>query len=240
MARPRDKLRQRVNADTDKANSSIEKSKVHALPTRLTGVRHGGDVALKRGDDTEWTYSLVTRPIGLFKLAGKGHVQESTTFDVVSLDGKSILQPKLYSFRQDKQYKREVDATFNWDQSQIYYRRGNNKTTGNLNANTLDRMTMTVAMMSTLTPDFKRLTLSVFDGGKLKEVELINEGSETINTSLGKLLAVKVRTRTVGGSSRETLTWFAPSMNNIPVRIEQIKRGELVARLSISRYQSEP
>jgi len=144
------------------------------------------DVALKRGDDTEWTYSLVTRPIGLFKLAGKGHVQESTTFDVVSLDGKSILQPKLYSFRQDKQYKREVDATFNWDQSQIYYRRGNNKTTGNLNANTLDRMTMTVAMMSTLTPDFKRLTLSVFDGGKLKEVELINEGSETINTSLGR------------------------------------------------------
>jgi len=198
------------------------------------------DIELARTENpNEWNYSLVTRPIGLFKLAGKGHVQESSIFTLIDQDGSSVILPQRYRFRQDKQSKRAVDATFNWEQSKLYYQRGNDQSTSELTVSTLDRMTMTVAMMSTLTPDFETFTLSVFDGGRLKEVELVNEGTETLKTALGQVDTVKVRTRNVAGSSRETMTWFAPSLNNLPVRIEQLKRGELVARLSVSRYTPE-
>ncbi len=189
------------------------------------------------GARDEWQYSLITRPMGIFKLAGKGHVQESATFEIVADEKGSTIHPQRYKFRQDDQTKRAIDATFNWGQRQLYFQRGDKSGTAALTAGTLDRMTMTVAMMGTLTPDFQSLTLEVFDGGRLKQVELINEGRETLKTVLGTVETVKVRTRNAASSTRETITWFAPSINNLPVRIEQIKNGDLVARLSLSEYQ---
>ena len=184
----------------------------------------------------EWHYSLSTKPTGLFRLAGKGRVQESATFQVVANDSASILRPHSYEFRQDNEQKRAVDATFIWEQKRLYFKRGNNNGAEDIASNTLDRMTMTVAMMSNLDTKFDTITMAIFDGGKLKEVLLTNEGNETINTQLGDVETVRVRTRSSAGSTRETITWFAPSLNNIPVRIEQLKNGGLVARLSINQY----
>ena len=95
---------------------------------------------------------------------------------------------------------------------------------------------MTVTMMSKITPDFDSYTMAIFDGGALKEVQLVNEGLETLKTTLGDVEAIRVRTKNTAGSRRETITWFAPSLNNIPVRIEQLKDGGLVVRLSINQY----
>ncbi len=194
-------------------------------------------VSLTRLDKPgQWQYSLNTRPTGLFKIAGRGHLQETAVFSVVQNNDALVLQPETYQFRQDNEKKRAVDATFNWQQREIYFQRGNNQSTDVLQDNTLDRMSMTVAMMSNLTPDFQNFTLDVFDSGQIKQMEMINEGGETLRTKLGTLETVRIRTRNVAGSSRETLTWFAPSMNNLPVRIEQQKNGDLVARLSIENY----
>jgi hypothetical protein len=197
-------------------------------------------VSLTRMDKPgQWQYSLSTRPTGLFKIAGRGHVRETAIFSVVQNNDALVLQPETYQFRQDKEQSRAVDATFNWQQRKIYVQRGNNQSTEVLQENTLDRMSMTVAMMSNLTPDFETFTLDVFDSGQIKQVEMINEGGETLRTKLGTLETVRIRTQNVAGSSRETLTWFAPSRNNLPVRIEQQKNGNLVARLSIETYAAD-
>jgi len=80
-----------------------------------------------------WRYSLATRPIGIFKLTGKGRVQESTTFKIDEKDGAKFLQPQSYTYRQDDKESRSVDATFNWEQGKVYFERGGNQATAVLN-----------------------------------------------------------------------------------------------------------
>lgn len=196
-------------------------------------------VELERTDADVWNYSLKTEPQGLFKLAGKGYVLEVASFAVVEQNIGPTIQPKSYKFRQDNQQKRAIDATFNWDQMQLYFSRGVDNAQEALNADTLDRMTMTITMMSTLQPDFENYTLNVFDGGRIKQVLLVNEGTENIKTSLGDLETVRVRTSNLASNRRQTITWFAPKLNNLPVRIEQIKDGKLVARLSVRQYEQK-
>lgn len=187
----------------------------------------------------EWRYSLKTKPKGVFKIAGRGHLREVSIFEVVNgIDG-DIIQPKLYQLRQDNQQKRSIDGSFNWDQHVLYFRHGSDTDTTEITSGTLDRMTMTLTMMSNLTDDFEDTIVDVFDGGRIKQLQLVSQGSETITTAIGKLDTVVVRSSTVGGSSRETITWFAPKLNNVPVKIEQRKHGELVARLSIKRYEAD-
>lgn len=195
---------------------------------------------VQSGSENEWSYSLNTQPAGLFKLTGKGRVQESATFEIVDENNTSTLRPKRYKFRQDNEHRRSIDATFIWEQRQLYFNRGDDNDTSDLALNTLDRMTMTVVMMSNLTTDLTSTTMEIFDGGRLKQVRLVNEGTDELKTVLGTVEAVRVRSRSSAGSTRETITWFAPSLNNIPVRIEQLKNGELVARLSISLYRPTP
>jgi len=204
-------------------------------------VVHAGNarVELEQREDDEWHYSLSTKPTGLFKLAGKGYVTESSTFSVIDDNNQSILEPKSYKFRQDNENKRAIDATFNWGQMQLYFSRGADNKQTTLSAATLDRMTMILTLMSTLKVDFESFTLEVFDGGRIKQLQIANEGTEILTTSLGALEAVRVKTSNVESSRRATVTWFAPALNNLPVQIEQHKDGKLVARLSVSDYTQQ-
>lgn len=193
-------------------------------------------VVLEQRSENEWAYSLNTKPTGLFKLAGKGYVSETSNFTIVNKNNQSILQPNTYKYRQDNEKKRAVDATFNWGQRQLYFSRGEENKQTAISTETLDRMTMTLTMMSTLNEDFDSTTLEVFDGGRIKQLQLLNEGTEILSTRLGTLDTVRVKTSNIESSRRVTLTWFAPALNNLPVRIEQHKEGKLVARLSVSEY----
>ena len=83
---------------------------------------------------------------------------------------------------------------------------------------------------------FSSAELQVLDGGKIKNMRFINEGTQTLNTKLGTFETVVVR-RVRQGSSRETVTWFAPKLNYVPVQIEQLKKGNLVARLKINKLK---
>lgn len=233
-----------VLADDTKA-WALEKTLVPFTASYTVGnnsiVAGRADIELsKMGPENDWHYSLSTKPSGLFRLTGKGRVQESAAFQIVDENTAFIIKPRSYKFRQDREQKRAIDATFIWSQKQLYFKRGKDNDALDINANTLDRMTMTVAMMSNLTPDFDTFTMTIFDGGKLKKLELVNEGIEKIKTVLGEVETVRVRTTNMAGSKRETITWFAPSLNNVPVRIEQLKNGDLVVRLSINLYEPAP
>lgn len=193
-------------------------------------------VMLDKNGANEWVYTLTTEPMGLFKLAGKGRILETSTFAIVDQNNGPIIQPKSYKYRQDNEQKRAIDATFNWGQMQLYFSRGANNTQATLNADTLDRMSMTITLMNKLTTDFESFNLNVFDGGRIKQLQVVNEGTESLSTNLGELTTIRVKTHNLSSSRRETITWFAPALQNLPVQIEQKKDGKLVARLSVSEY----
>ncbi len=190
-------------------------------------------------DGDEWTYSLSTKPTGIFKLTGKGKIQEISVFNVVSSADELQVQPKHYTFRQDEEARRSVDAWFNWDENELTYKTHGEEVTEAFSDPILDRLSVTLSVMGQLQRDgFDEALLQVFDGGNIKTVSFMNEGIETVETRIGPMETIKVRSQTASGSSRQTITWFAPSLDYVPVRIEQRKRGDLVARLTLSSLRN--
>ena len=186
-----------------------------------------------------WHYSLMTKPRGVFKLAGKGNISEYSTFRLISYDGKAELQPQVYQFRQDNERRRAVDASFDWVSRSIEHTYRGKSVSEPFTSPVLDRLTVTLLIMNTLRNDFQRMELPIFDTGRIKAVEFVNTGPETLKTRLGNIETVRVVNRSATGGSRETTTWFAPSLDYLPVKIEHRKRGELVARLSLIRMKNE-
>lgn len=189
---------------------------------------------IKQGND--WVYSLITKPSGIFKLTGKGRIQETA---VMNLSKEQNLQTKTYTYRQDNEARRSVDAWFNWDDKQLKYLKRGEETIEEINDPILDRLSVTLAIMEQLRKGFERAELQVFDNGRVKAVVFDNEGPVNMKTKLGRVDTVQVRSYNRDGvRKRETITWFAPSFGFVPVQIEQRKNGKLVARLKLSKLKN--
>ncbi len=184
-------------------------------------------------DGDLWTYSLNTKPRGIIKLAGKGKINETSTIRFQEIDGRLMIQPQTYQFRQDDERRRAVDATFDWTNNSISHSYRGEQKTETFDAPIIDRLSATLLMMNALRSDFESAKLQVFDTGRLKAVAFENIGPEQLNTPLGKIDTVRVSNQNADGGSRQTITWFAPSLDFVPVKIEHRKRGELVARLNL-------
>lgn len=189
-------------------------------------------LSLKSNGD-EWVYSLITEPSGIFRLTGKGHIQEVSVINV----SQEQLIPKSYSYKQaGNEKKRNIEAIFNWKDQELKIKRKGEEEIEELKDPILDRLSVTLTVMKLVRQGFSQAELQVLDNGKVKSMEFINEGVQTLKTKLGTFETVVVR-RVREGSSRATLTWFAPELNYVPVQIEQLKRGKLVARLKINKLE---
>lgn len=184
-------------------------------------------------DDDLWTYSLETTPRGIIKLTGKGNIREVSTIRFEESDGKLLLLPQNYLYRQDNERRRAVDASFNWVSKNITSNYRGKEIIEEFDEPVIDRLSATLYMMNALRRDFDYIELNVFDTDEIKTVSFTLLGKETLDTPLGKLETLRVLNQKKSGGSRQTTTWFAPSLDYVPVKIEQRKRGELVARLSL-------
>ncbi|PID61223.1 MAG: hypothetical protein CSB44_07910 [Gammaproteobacteria bacterium] len=191
------------------------------------------ELVLSENEDDSWHYVLQTRPRGVFKLAGKGHILEESHFRIVDSENGVELQSIDYKYRQDKERRRSVDATWDWEARAITSTYRGETATFDFAAPVIDRLSVTLLMMNALRHDFYGATIKVFDNHRIKNVELINEGNELLKTPLGDIETIRVTNRNAAGGSRTTTTWFAPSLDYMPIRIEQRKRGKLVARLKL-------
>ena len=185
-----------------------------------------------------WNYSLNTKPRGVFKLAGKGRITEFSILRLIENDGSIELQPQVYQFRQDEERRRAVDASFNWRDNTISHTYRGVQKTDRFTEPVLDRLSVTLVIMNALRNEFDQAELQVFDTGKVKAVAFINDGTEVLDTPLGMIDTVRVINRNASGGSRETTTWFAPSLDYVPIKIEHRKRGDLVARLSLIKLEN--
>ena len=191
----------------------------------------------RQGD--EWIYSLKTKPTGVFKLTGKGKIQEVSVFSIGKSTDTLTLQPQRYTYRQDEEARRSVDAWFDWDDNQLTYKRRGKEVTEGFSDPLLDRLSVTLTVMDALRTDsFEQAELKVFDNGRVKTMLFANEGEENVPTKMGDLKTIRVRSNAVGSSSRHTTTWFAPDLDFVPVKIEQYKRDKLVARLTLTKLKN--
>ena len=189
-------------------------------------------------DGDIWRYSLVTKPRGLLKLAGKGRIREASTIEFVESDGRLMIQPQTYTYRQDDERRRAVDAIFDWTNKNITYAYRDEELTESFDEPIIDRLSATLLMMNVLRHDFESMELQVFDTGRISSVAFTRESNETLDTPLGKIDTIRVTNRNAAGSNRETTTWFAPSLDYVPIKIEHRKRGDLVVRLNLLKLDN--
>jgi len=188
---------------------------------------------------SNWIYSLKTKPTGVFKLTGKGNIQEISEFTVSSSTDSLELKPQRYTYRQDKETRRSVDAWFDWSKNQLTFKRRGEETSESINGPLVDRLSVTLTVIDALQRQgFEQTRLNVFDNGRVKTMLFTNEGVESVETRMGKLETIRVRSAAVGGGTRHTTTWFAPQLGYVPVKIEQFKREKLVARLTLSTLRN--
>ncbi len=193
-----------------------------------------GDARLTLSNEGDlWEYSLDIKPKGVFKLAGKGRINEKSTFKLVESDGEVFLHPQSYEYSQDDERRRAVSASFDWNNNNMTYEYRGKTVTESFTDPLLDRLTVTLLIMNSLRHDFVKAELPVFDSARIKQVDFVNEGHESLRTSQGRIDTIRVTNHNSTGGSRETITWFAPSLDYLPVKIEHKKRGELVVRLSL-------
>lgn len=198
-------------------------------------------LTLSKLDDSLWRYQLTTSPIGVFKLTGKGNIEETSTLQFIQAPEEGLLlRGASYQYRQDKERRRAVDATFDWAAETLEWtRRGETQSAPLTDGPIIDRLSVTLAVMSALRQGKETMQYRVFDNGRIKNVIFSVQGEDQLDTSLGSLDTVRVLRINAEGSSRSTITWFAPSLNYVPVKIEQLKRGELVARLTLKSLKND-
>jgi len=195
-------------------------------------------LSLTEQDAGLWIYQLRTRPTGVFKLTGKGNIEETALLQFEEREEGFALLPRSYTYRQDDEKRRAVDATFDREDGKLIWSRRGETGEFELDEPVLDRLSVTLAVMSALRQGEERTEYQVFDSGRLKAVIFEDEGTETLDTSMGTLETVRVLRSNAEGSSRSTVTWFAPSLDFMPVKIEQYKRDDLVARLTLTTLKS--
>jgi len=232
------------------AGISLSIGAVHAQPPEFApfevvyevGNNHinaGSAVLQLTQDGGEWVYSLRTKPTGVFKLTGKGKIEEISVFKVSDATDRLDIKPQRYTYRQDNETRRSVDAWFDSSKNQLTYQRRGEEVTESIDGPLLDRLSVTLSVIDELQRDgFKQTQLQVFDNGRVKTMMFTNEGTETVKSGKRQLETIRVRSAAVGGGTRHTTTWFAPELGYVPVKIEQFKRDKLVARLTLKKLRN--
>lgn len=89
-----------------------------------------------------------------------------------------------------------------------------------------DRLSIQIAVSATLVQGREPKSMLMVNGDKTREYTYSRGASQSLDTKLGNLETV-IYESTRPGSSRVSKVWHAPSLEYLPVRAEQIRKGKV-------------
>lgn len=181
----------------------------------------------------DWRYYSQVKPQGLYALL-IGTVEDEAWLETHT-DG---LRPLRFVHDQDGDDD-DLRIDFNWAAGEARVEREGKRHRVPLQPGTHDQFSAILAVMQAFANGRDRLEMSsIDDDGELEPLVFVRTREVTIETPMGRYDTVHVR-RVRKNNKRETETWLAPSLGWIPVRIEQHKRGDLVARMELIGLNGE-
>ncbi len=180
------------------------------------------------------SYSM---PVGL--LAFKKDETRNEQSEGLIINGQ--IQPYLYSYLQVRNNKthRQVELNFDWKQNKVtnHHKHKKNKWRMPVPDLTVDKLSYQLMLMLKLAsnPD-DNFSVTVADGGKLKEYFFEIMGEERVYTSLGSYKALKIQHQRYKKEKQITL-WCAPELNFLPVKIIQEEEGKPTFVSTLISYQ---
>lgn len=183
-------------------------------------------LSLKKADDG-WHYETYAEAAGLAAMFSDDTITESTLFQV----DQNGLRPLHYRYlRSSDKHGKDLQTEFDWEKAVATVKNKGESTTVELKDGTLNEHAVTVALILALKSGFSEKTYTVLDETTLDSQTYTCAGEETVKVPAGKFDAVKV-VRTHG--SRETIGWYAPMQNYLPVKIQSFKNGKLQSEMEL-------
>ena len=170
----------------------------------------------------EYVYELVTQARGLARLVRSGTARETSHF----LFNEAGFTPIRYQLDDGtKKVENDTDIKFDWDAGIAHSLYKEEPKEIEITAGMLDRMTADIVTIQTLRNGAVPTSYEITDRNSVRIYEFTFQGEETVSVPAGDFHAVKYR-RQRPGSSRATIIWYAPEVDYLPVKIQQLKRGK--------------
>lgn len=186
--------------------------------------RVGDSVFTLRYDPDEERYTFETRSEFrslLLRLAAPRPIVEHSEFTIVDGD----IRPLAFSYEDGTRGgRRNLRLRFDWPAHRLVVERDGAREELVLPAHTLDRASARIALMRDLASSAQAGRYRIADPAEIRSYDYRAEGLEIVTTAAGRFEAQRV-VQQRPGSSRRTLTWAAPSLEFLPVRIEQRRDG---------------
>jgi len=92
---------------------------------------------------------------------------------------------------------------------------------------TQDRSSIQIAVTTALLRGVEPGTIALIDDNKIKRYVYTKKEQAPMDSPLGKVDTVLYESTREGGSSRTSRFWMAPSLEYLPVRAEQVRKGKV-------------
>lgn len=185
-------------------------------------------------DNGGWHYRSVTEATGLARLFVSGKAIESSRLE----SHEGALRPRVYDHTEPDE-EDNVRVDFDWDTRTATARDADGIRTLDLEADTVDGFAATLTMIQRIARGAKDIRIATIDDeGEHETLVFRRTGHESISVPLGTFDTVRVE-RVRKGKDRQTITWLAPELDWVAVRIEQRKDGDLSGRLELTGLQGE-
>lgn len=189
---------------------------------------------LTRTAANAYTYRSRNVARGIFKLAFPDAISQTSTFTVV--DGE--IRPATYHADDgEPESDKAVTLRFDWQSGRVTGIAEKKPIDLALPRGTQDSLSVQIELMRELAAGRSPKGFWLIDNDEVKEYKYTREGTETLDTPLGKLESVRYRSEHAG-SDRVTRLWLAPALGYLPIRAERSRAGKIDFSLVIRELKT--
>ncbi len=222
----------RVSASTDVAAPAPFVAK---FAIEWKGITAGfSTLELIRTAPDRYTYRSRNLARGIFRLAFPDAISQESTLSIVN----SEVRPLSYHADDgERDSDKAVTLQFDWQARRVTGIAEKKPVDLALQSGTQDSLSVQIALMQELAAGRSPKSFWLIDDDAIKEYTYTREGTEILDTPLGKLEAIIYRSERAG-SDRVTRLWLAPSLGYLPVRAERSRAGRIDFGLSIRELKT--
>ena len=181
-----------------------------------------------------WTIESQTKASGFAKIVATGTLVQRSAFDLDAVG----MRPSSYRF-DDGTTDTEDDVTleFDWRAGRVRGVAEDDPVDAATEPGLQDAASIQALVMSRLQAGQEPGLIAMIEKDRIKRYRYTLLRRERLKTAIGELDTVVYRSAREG-SSRETISWFAPSLGHAMVRAEQLRDGDRTFHLYIRRYEA--
>ena len=175
-------------------------------------------------NDGTYTYTLKTEPTGFWKLIANGSINESSEFEIINDEIRSINYRLNDTIRRNA---RESEVDFDWSKKVIKGFYKDRVIDFNIEKRILTRILLQIEIMHQKQRNNLEDTYLIIDKDEIKEIDITSSNSgKKISVPFGSYDVIEVSHRSKN-SNRINTFWLAPELDFIPVKLEQTEGNKV-------------